>query len=202
MSVPSVPTSYSLTSPRLKRLLEDYEELLARLQAQTSLTAYIDYLDIGFRPAHHHRLLINRLEAVARGEIPRLMVCMPPGSAKSTYVSCLFPAWYIGQNPAKSVIALSHNDDLAWRFGRRVRNLVWSPQHSRIFPDCALAPDLQGAGEWETAQGGEHFAVGILGSIAGHRCDLGIIDDPIRSRPSFVHENWAQLTTPMHATFE
>ena len=172
--------------------MEDYEELLARRQAQKSLTAYIEYLEIGFRPAYHHQLLIERIEAVARGEIPRLVVCMPPGSAKSTYVSCLFPAWYIGQNPAKSIIALSHNDDLAWRFGRRVRNFVWSPQHSRIFPDCILAPDLQGAGEWETAQAGEYFAAGILGSIAGHRCDLGIIDDPIRSRQAADSDNYRE----------
>jgi hypothetical protein len=95
MSAPSVPTSSSLTSPLLERLLQDYEELLARSHAQTSLAAYIDYLETGFRPAHHHRLLIQRLEAVARGEIPRLMVCMPPGSAKSTYVSCLLD--YSGQ---------------------------------------------------------------------------------------------------------
>src|SRR5438552_3669328 len=117
MSVPSVPTNSSPTSPLLERLLRDYEELLARNQAQQSLRAYIDYLEVGFRPARHHQLLIECLEAVARGEIPRLMVCMPPGSAKSTYVSCLFPAWYIGQNPVRSIIALSHNDDLAWRFG-------------------------------------------------------------------------------------
>ena len=38
-------------------------------------------------------LLIEKLEAVERGEIPRLMILMPPGSGKSTYASVLFPAW-------------------------------------------------------------------------------------------------------------
>jgi predicted phage terminase large subunit-like protein len=167
----------------LGRLLADYEELLARSQAQTSLAAYIDFLDFGLRPARHHSLLIEHLEAVERGEIPRLMVCMPPGSAKSTYVSCFFPAWYIGRQPDRSIIGLSYNDDLAWRFGRKVRNLVGSPEHRAIF-GTRLASDIAAAGEWETTEEGEYYAAGILGSMAGRRADLGIIDDPIRSRQS------------------
>ncbi|HNJ09804.1 MAG TPA: terminase, partial [Plasticicumulans sp.] len=34
-------------------------------------------------PAAHHLLLIDKLERVTAGEITRLMVFMPPGSAKS-----------------------------------------------------------------------------------------------------------------------
>jgi hypothetical protein len=39
----------------------------------------------GLQPAAHHRLLLQHLEAIGRGSIDRLMVLMPPGSAKSTY---------------------------------------------------------------------------------------------------------------------
>jgi hypothetical protein len=49
-------------------------ELLARKQAQTSLTSYIEYSQLGFVPAAHHRLLIQHLEEVERGDCPRLMV--------------------------------------------------------------------------------------------------------------------------------
>ncbi len=59
-------------------------ELLRRRQARVSLESYIDYLDVGYKPAKHHQLLIEKLEAVERGEIRRLMLFMPPGSAKST----------------------------------------------------------------------------------------------------------------------
>ena len=37
--------------------------------------------------ALHHCLLLNQLTSVCRGDIDRLMVLMPPGSAKSTYTS-------------------------------------------------------------------------------------------------------------------
>src|ERR1700760_3967030 len=38
-------------------------------------------------PARHHRFLLEQLDRVSRGERDRLMVLMPPGSAKSTYGS-------------------------------------------------------------------------------------------------------------------
>ena len=45
-----------------------------------------------------------------------------------------------------------------------------------------LAPDIQAAGQWETTQGGEYFAVGVLGAVTGRRADIVIIDDPVKSR--------------------
>jgi len=39
----------------------------------------------GFTVARHHSLLMARLDALSDGDIDRLMVLMPPGSAKSTY---------------------------------------------------------------------------------------------------------------------
>ena len=130
-------------------------------------------------PERHHRLLLSRLEAVERGEVRRLMVLMPPGSAKSTYASTLFPAWYMARNPSHAVIAASHTAELAERFGRRVRNTV--ADHSETL-GVALSPDNQAAGRWETTQQGEYFAAGILGPITGRRADLVIVDDPVKSR--------------------
>jgi hypothetical protein len=126
--------------------------------------------------------LIGELEAVERGECSRLMVLMPPGAAKSTYVSIVFPAWYLGRHPERSIVAASHTAELAERFGRRVRNLVSSDAHQRVFDSGGVAADRQAAGAWETERGGEYFATGIGGSVTGRRADLGIIDDPVRGR--------------------
>lgn len=157
------------------------KELLARKKAQVSLPAYIDYLDTGFALARHHKLLCEKLEAIERGDIKRLMVFMPPGSAKSTYGSTLFPGWYMGRNPGKTVVAASNTGELAERFGRRVRNIVGGAEFKNIF-GYGLADDSQAAGRWDTEKGGEYFAVGIGGTVTGRRADLGIIDDPVKSR--------------------
>src|SRR6516165_4733628 len=125
------------------------EELLRRKQAKDSLIDYIAYMELGFVPAEHHRLLIRELEAVERGECQRLMVLMPPGSAKSTYASVVFPSWFLGRHPERAVIAASHTEILAQRFGRRVRNLVASEAHRNVF-GVGVAADRQSVGEWET----------------------------------------------------
>lgn len=52
------------------------------------------------------------------------MVFMPPGSAKSTYTSDLFPPWYLAQARDLSIIAASNTADLAQSFSRRVRGRV------------------------------------------------------------------------------
>ena len=136
-------------------------------------------LSHGSIPARHHRLLIEHLEALARGDIERLAVFMPPGSAKSTYASILFPAWLFAQNPKAMILAASHTTELAERWGRRVRNLVG--EHAEEL-NINLTTDNQAAGRWGLQQGGEYLAAGALTGIAGFRALFGLIDDPIRSR--------------------
>ncbi len=157
------------------------KEILRRKRARDSLQSYIEYLDTGFKPAAHHKLLIDKLEAVERGEIKRLMVFMPPGSAKSTYGSVLFPGWYLGRNKDKAVVAASHTGELAEHFGRKVRNQVGGTEFLAVFGH-GLSEDSQAAARWETSEGAQYFAVGVGGSVTGRRADLGIIDDPVKSR--------------------
>jgi predicted phage terminase large subunit-like protein len=152
-------------------------ELLKRRSIRRSLTDWCRYA--GFEPARHHLLLIDKLEAVARGEIDRLAIFMPPGAAKSTYASVLFAPWYYAQHPAHCLIAASHTAELAEKWGRRVRNLV--AEHSLVL-GVGLASDSSAAGRWETSASGEYFAAGVGGAIAGRRADLVVIDDPVRSR--------------------
>src|ERR1700734_4449734 len=95
-------------------------------QCQTSLLAWsVECVsDYGFAPARHHRLIINALEKVITGEIDRLMIFAPPGSAKSTYTSELLPPFWFKKFPRSSVIGCSHTGELAERFGRKVRNKI------------------------------------------------------------------------------
>ena len=103
---------------------------------------------------------------------------MPPGSAKSTYSSVLFPPWLLA-NANWNVLAASHTIDLARRWGRRVRNLVVEHESDlRI----RLADDSQAAERWALTNGTEYSAAGVGTAIAGFRAKLGLIDDPIRSR--------------------
>lgn len=146
---------------------------------------------VGFEPAPHHQLLIDKLEQVARGEINRLMIFMPPGHAKSTYASVLFPAWLYAQDPDLALIAASHTGKLAERFGRRVRNLL--SEHGEVL-GVKLSDDSQAAGQWATDGEGEYFAAGVGGAITGRRANVALIDDPIASQEDADSENKRETT--------
>ena len=145
--------------------------------------------DYGQEPAKHHRLLMGELEALSRGDIDRLMVQMPPGSAKSTYASILFPAWWLTQHPRDSIIAASHTAGLATHFGRRARSVI--TERARSLGYDLAARDRAGS-HWSTTLGGEYYAVGIRGAMIGRRANLAIIDDPVKSQAeadSLIHRD-------------
>ncbi len=144
---------------------------------RSSLTEWARHC--GYEPAAHHRLLIEHLTEVANGNCDRLAVFMPPGAAKSTYSSILFPPWFLARYPKNDVIAASHTVELAERWGRRVRNLI--NEHSGTL-GISLADDSQAAGRWGTSEGGIYYAAGAGKAIAGWRADLVVIDDPFGSR--------------------
>jgi predicted phage terminase large subunit-like protein len=154
------------------------EELLRR-KARTDLETWcrIALAPLGHEPAAHHRLLITELEAVARGTNDRLIVMMPPGSAKSTYTSVLFPPWFLAQADEQKIIAASNTAELAEKFSRDAMRLIRA--HPRTL-HYALA--RESAVMWDTSNGGAYRSAGVGGTITGARADLALIDDPIRGR--------------------
>lgn len=124
----------------------------------------------------HHLKLIDEIEAVERGEVKNLIINMPPGSAKSTYTTKLFPGWYLARLPYRTILACSYSYTLVEGFGRNARNFV--KLHERVL-ETSLKPDSKSAGEWETTNEGRFFCAGTNAGIAGHRADLALIDDPI-----------------------
>ena len=142
-------------------------------------------------------MLCDALDSVARGELRRLMVFMPPGSAKSTYATVRFPAYYMGKYSDKGVICASYNDELATMFGGRVRNLVGSAEFRELF-DISLSADTRAKGEWNTDAGGFYFATGVGGGVTGRRGDILIVDDPMKGRadadsPLIREKTWEWL---------
>jgi hypothetical protein len=134
-----------------------------------------------FELAHHHRQIIEQLEAIERGDISRLMIFLPPRHGKSLLGSQLFPAWYLGRHPDHSIIAASYGSELAVDFGRRVRNLVAAPVYGAIFPQAKMASDSASAHRFSLLSGGGYFALGAGGAITGRGANLLLIDDPTKS---------------------
>ena len=130
-----------------------------------------------FISGKHHQIMANAFERVARGELKRLIINMPPRHTKSEFASYLLPAWFLGKFPHKKIIQTAHTAELAVGFGRKVRNLVGSENYGKVF-DTKLSSDSKAAGRWNTEVGGDYFAIGVGGAVTGKGADLLIIDDP------------------------
>src|SRR6056300_996469 len=152
--------------------------LATREKAQDQFMPFVHHVYDGFIEGRHHRVIAEKLERVARGDLKRLIINMPPRHSKSEFASYLMPAWFLGRNPKLKIIQATHNTELAVRFGRKVRDLIDDPAYKEVFPDTNLKEDNKGAGEWGTDKGGEYFAAGVGAAVTGRGADLFVIDDP------------------------
>jgi len=159
--------------------------VLDRLDTVSSRkTARVDFLEFvkkvwpQFIEGYHHKIMAEAFERVARGELKRLIINMPPRHTKSEFASHLFPAWFLGKYPDKYVIQASNTADLAVDFGRKVRDTISDDAYHEIFPDVSVHPDAAAAGKWKTTAKGEYFAIGTGGTLTGRGGDLIILDDP------------------------
>ena len=170
----------SLTPQQKVEFLENLEEQTRRLsikKAQSSITAFARHVYPGFKEGAHHRKLANIFKDVIEGKKKRVIVNIAPRMGKSEFASYLFPAWFLGQYPDKKIIMATHTAGLSEDFGRRVRNLLDAEEYREIFPNTLVADDQKAAGKWSTSAGGQYYAVGVGGALAGRGADLFVIDD-------------------------
>ena len=159
-------------------LLERLEEAKQLKSCQTTFLPFVRSQWASFIHGRHHEIMSEAFEKVARGELKRLIINMPPRHTKSEFASYLFPAWFLGMYPHKKIIQTAHTAELSVGFGRKVRNLIQSEDFQKIFKGVTLSADSKAAGRWNTNKGGEYFAIGGGGAVTGKGADVLIIDDP------------------------
>ena len=175
-----MPDGATLTRARSGRDAEllVLNEIARRRECRRSFLAWcIEALrPYGQTPAAHHRLLIAELQAVADGLTDRLMVLMPPGSAKSTYGSYLFPAWLMARGETK-ILGASHTIARAIYVSKRIQRLIKTNAGTLGYHLTNEAVE-----QWATSNEGEYTAAGVGKGIAGTRARFGLIDDPVKTR--------------------
>jgi predicted phage terminase large subunit-like protein len=160
--------------------MNDHQEILRLIR--DDLACYAVAMWPGFELAAYHQLIVERLEAVERGEIARLMISLPPRHGKSLLASQIFPAWYLGRHLDREIIIATYGQDLSDLIGRRVRTMVSDPLQLAIFPEFRLANDVASMRQFSTTAGGSYYAVGRGGAITGRGADLLLIDDPLKDQ--------------------
>ena len=162
----------------IDKLVDELNNRRRNEAAYADLIEFCKHMQPDYIVGKHHRMLADLLMDIEQGNKDRICVNIPPRHGKSQLVSIMFPAWFLGRNPTKKVMMVSHTTDLAVDFGRKVRNLINTEAYRDIFPTVHLASDSKSAGRWNTNSGGEYYACGIGSALAGRGADLLLVDDP------------------------
>jgi predicted phage terminase large subunit-like protein len=162
-------------------LLADLEEREKRARlavANDNMLGFAKAVYPGFKIGPHHKKLARIFTDVIEGRKKRVIINIAPRMGKSEFSSYLFPSYFLGKYPNKKIIMGTHTASLSEDFGRRIRNLIDSEEYREIFPATVVADDQKAAGKWSTSVGGQYYAAGVGGALAGRGADLFVIDDP------------------------
>ncbi len=126
----------------------------------------------------HLDAIAEHLEAVAAGDIKRLLVNMPPRHCKSSLINVLWPVWRWLQSPALRFLCGSYALNLATRDNLKHRRIVKSPwfqlRYGHLFK---LVKDQDAKIKFETDKGGYRMAVSVGSYATGEGGDVLIGDD-------------------------
>jgi predicted phage terminase large subunit-like protein len=133
-----------------------------------------------FEQNWHLEVLAAKLEEVRLGACRRLIINIPPRHLKSHAASIAFPAWLLGHEPAKQLLAISYAQDLSDKLARDCRALIMSPFYQSLF-DTRLSADRNAVAEFETTQGGYRLSTSVGGVVTGRGAHVIIVDDPMKA---------------------
>ena len=121
---------------------------------------------INFEPYQHLRLIANKLEAVARGDIKRLIINIFPRSGKTEMAVKLFIAWGLALNKRSKFIHLSYSGDLAIDNSAAAKEYINSDAFQNIW-SMDLRIDSKAKQKWFNRNGGGCYATSTNGQITG-----------------------------------
>jgi predicted phage terminase large subunit-like protein len=158
--------------------LEVREKRASLVAANHSMLGFANAVYPGFKTGPHHKKLAKIFTDVIEGRKKRVIINIAPRMGKSEFSSYLFPAYFLGKYPNKKIIMGTHTAGLSEDFGRRIRNLIDTEEYHEVFPSTMVADDQKAAGKWSTSAGGQYYAAGVGGALAGRGADLFVVDDP------------------------
>lgn len=135
-----------------------------------------------YQPQRFHRVIGAGLEEIEAQKYRRLMINIGPRFGKTTLASAMYPAWYAGRHPDRSIIVATYNEMFSHDLGRKIRDLMMTPQYRQVFPDLKIKKKSAAVNRVETTAGGVIFAVGRGSAVTGRGAHTILLDDPLKDR--------------------
>lgn len=126
-------------------------------------------------------VLSDRLAAVERGELRRLLITIPPRHLKSIATSIALPAWVLGRDPTQRIITVSYARELTQEHSRNFQKVMRSGWYAHVFPETATSVERDSIVEYRTRQNGFRRGASLGGTLTGFGADMIIIDDLMKA---------------------
>ena len=147
----------------------------------------------------HHKLISSYYQRALKGEIQRLMVFVPPRHMKTEGLERA-TSWGYGKNPNLKVISCAYAATRAVKSSKNIKQNVKDSNFAEVFPEFRSKNFFYGTTDkqdyWEIGGGyrGSYLAAGVNGPIVGEGFNLGIIDDPVKSRAEAESPTYQETT--------
>jgi predicted phage terminase large subunit-like protein len=184
------PQPKPLTRAELERAVIEAEAIVAELDRRAAEKSLIEFVRLMWPVVEPARKLVEgwaldaiceHLEAVARGEIPRLIMNVPPGFMKSLTTNVFFPAWLWGpcNRPTMRFLCAAYTSDLTMRDNGKFKAVIESDIYQRHWGE-RFGPKgpIYGTEKVENNKTGWKLASSVGGTGTGERADFVILDDP------------------------
>jgi len=110
VNISKLPADVRRTFKQLQVL---HAEKQIQNKAKSDFLSFVKCMWPDFIEGSHHRLVAEKFNKLATGELKRLIINMPPRHTKSEFASFLLPAWMVGRNPKLKIIQATHTGELA-----------------------------------------------------------------------------------------
>ena len=146
-----------------------------------------------FVPGLSLEAVADHLMAVARGEINRLIINIPPRMSKSSLTSVSFPAWVWAQRrktpmsgPGVQFLHASYSQSLSLRDSVKCRRLIESPWYQGLWGDrFSLMGDQNTKTRFDNSATGSRLCTSVGSTLTGEGGNVIIIDDPNAAQEAF-----------------
>jgi predicted phage terminase large subunit-like protein len=174
------------------------EEKVLKVMCENDLLFFTRYIykentRRNFIVAPHFVHIANTLQEVAKGNIKRLIINIPPRYGKTELAVKCFIAWSLAKNPQSKFIHLSYSDSLALDNSSQTKEYIESDAFQKFW-EMKLKKDAQSKSKWFNDFGGGVYATASGGAITGFGAGVTdakefsgaiIIDDPLKPDDAF-----------------
>jgi predicted phage terminase large subunit-like protein len=124
----------------------------------------------------HYELIGEYLAEVWRRRIRRLIINVPPRTAKSSEGTICFPAWGWARDSRVRFLTASYSKDLSREHSSKRRALIDSAWYQSLWP-IEFSEDTNRADQYRNSAHGEMIATSVGATGTGRGGDILILDD-------------------------